>query len=349
FAALIPSKAKFLSGPRYALLRAEFAAARAAMPPHRAGWLACVGGVDFHNSLGKILDAWEMLGDPKSHLDLVVGGKSPNLAALKARIAGLPDVALHVDVPHLAGLMASAALFVGSAGGIAWECCCLGLPAVMGIAAANQEKNYAALLRARAGFGIDRWQDAEPHRLAAHLERARRHPRLLALVARRAMRLVDGLGAARVANFLLLDTLRLRCATMADALPSLDWRNHEQTRRYFLNPAPISKDVHMDWWRKTLADKNRDLLIAEIGGAAVGVLRLDIDGKGAVIDIYTDPGLDGFGLGATMLRAGKSWAKHERPTLKRLIAEILPENKASRAAFARAGFISQDTKWIAEL
>jgi ribosomal protein S18 acetylase RimI-like enzyme len=82
-----------------------------------------------------------------------------------------------------------------------------------------------------------------------------------------------------------------------------------------------------------LADPARLLLIADVEGEAVGMLRLDRQPEGERVNIAVDSRYHRRGIGAAilalaaMLRPGGS-----------LDAEVLPENRASRVLFAAAGY-----------
>ena len=124
------------------------------------------------------------------------------------------------------------------------------------------------------------------------------------------------------------------------------WRNAESTRKHSLDSAPVPLDGHMAWWSRTLADSQRDLLIAHIGHLPVGVLRLDQSKEGALVSIYLDPQLTGLGLGRHVLQAGQRWLLRHRAGSESLIAQILPTNPASIAIFEASGFVHCDGRWV---
>jgi RimJ/RimL family protein N-acetyltransferase len=173
-----------------------------------------------------------------------------------------------------------------------------------------------------------------------------RRPHLLERMGRRAGELVDGRGSERVAVALLRDLLTLRRAEAGDAEMAWRWRNDETTRRNSLDPSPVSLNSHITWWTGALADRQRDLLIAQIGQLPVGVLRLDQSNEGAVVSIYLDPQLTGLGLGRYVLQAGQRWIVQHRAASGCLIAQILPANRASIAIFEATGFAHRDGRWV---
>ena len=67
----------------------------------------------------------------------------------------------------------------------------------------------------------------------------------------------------------------LRPATQLDADLLLRWRNDSASRQASHNTAEISRDEHMSWLAKSLADPNRRVLVAELGDAPVGSVRAE--------------------------------------------------------------------------
>lgn len=344
---LVPDRCRTLLGPRFALLRQEFAelAPTVHRDPHAPSrLLACMGGTDPRNVLGLVLDAWELLPMPRPQLAVAVGLATPNVNALRARCASLEGVTLHLQTPHMAALMAHADLLLGSAGSISWERCSMGLPAIMGTTADNQRSNLELLARARTGVSIGNWAALPAPRLAALLGRLLQRPRLLARIAARARRLVDARGATRVCVHMAASGVTLRSACREDATPAWHWRNAEPTRRHFNDPRPVDLQAHLSWWSTALADPMRELLIAQVGEIPVGVLRLDHDDRHTTVSIYLDPDLAGLGAGAQVLRAAQGFSTMHRPGVP-LWAQILPRNTASIASFESAGFVRADRDW----
>jgi UDP-2,4-diacetamido-2,4,6-trideoxy-beta-L-altropyranose hydrolase len=137
---------------------------------------------------------------------------------------------------------------------------------------------------------------------------------------------------------LFTDAISLRPATIDDAAVAHAWRNDARTLRHFRDPEPVSWDQHLGWWRRTLDDVQRRLLIARCGNKAVGSVRFDFTGDSAEISLYIDPELTGLGLGKAMLEASQRWITAQAPRINRVVAEVLPGNTASAGAFRAAGF-----------
>ncbi len=207
---LVPETAQTACGPHYALLRPEFAAQRQQSKLRRnAGKLESIlvalGGVDNDNVTGVVLDALENMKLPSTtRLDIVMGGQSPSLPIIRARLAHQRVSArLYVDTTAMAALMAAADLAIGGAGVTAWERCALGLPSLLVILAENQRSGANALSHAGAARLV-----GEPHEipqaLAQHIENLQ-DPALMKSMTEAALRVTDGLGAFRIAE--LIETL----------------------------------------------------------------------------------------------------------------------------------------------
>ncbi|WP_280154591.1 UDP-2,4-diacetamido-2,4,6-trideoxy-beta-L-altropyranose hydrolase [Piscinibacter sp. XHJ-5] len=347
----VPAGCRLLLGPRHALLRKAFREQASRLPARDGAvrrMLACVGGADPQGVLPRILDAWQALGPERPALDIAVGAHSPKLALLRARCSALPGCTLHVDSEDIASLMAEADLLVCAAGTINWERCCLALPAVMTEIAANQRDNLRLLARQRTGVSIGRAEALAAADLAALLQRLLARPSLLKRMGQRCARLVDGLGAFRVAAAMSADDVALRPARESDGEAAWAWRNAESTRRYFTDPRPLPLARHLDWWHAAVADPRRSLLIAHLGATGIGVVRLDHEDDAATVSIYLDPALTGLGLGAPLLDAARRWTAERCTGPRRLRAVIDPRNHASRRAFAAAGFHEEGAHWVRE-
>jgi UDP-2,4-diacetamido-2,4,6-trideoxy-beta-L-altropyranose hydrolase len=159
YATLVPARTRVLTGPRYALLRPQFAAARPVALARRGGALARVvismGGIDRDNATAAALETAARVV-PAAEIDVVLGAQAPWRAEIDAQARRLgARIRVHSAVDDMASLMTAADLAIGAAGGTAWERCCLGLPAVVQVLAANQRPGALALQRAGAARVVD--------------------------------------------------------------------------------------------------------------------------------------------------------------------------------------------------
>jgi UDP-2,4-diacetamido-2,4,6-trideoxy-beta-L-altropyranose hydrolase len=154
---LLPAECQRLIGPRYALLRPEFAALREQSLSRRSNpelkrILISLGGVDRTNVTGRVLEALSESALPRStELDIIMGAAAPYLDDVRQQTARLPFKAtVSVNVKDMAQRMCLADLAIGAAGSTSWERCCLGLPAILMVLAENQVPGAKALEAAGA-------------------------------------------------------------------------------------------------------------------------------------------------------------------------------------------------------
>lgn len=351
YAGLLPPACRTLFGPRYALLRPEFAAGRTRR--ERRGALRRVlvtfGGSDPANLTVRALEAMESCGDLA--VDVVVGSGNPHIAQIEAHCARLPQACLHRDADNMAQLMAEADLVVGAGGSTLLECCCVGVPALTVCGADNQHRNCDALAAAGAHFYLGEAEVVQVADIAVALAFLRRVPELRAHVAEQASGLCDGRGALRVVRAMLPEQgVRIRPAVAADCDVVWAWRNAPEVRRHSGDAAPIPLEDHRLWFAAALQDVSRVLLIGEDGnGAPVGVLRYDLEGDSATVSVYLVPGREGLGLGAALLVAGEAWLRQRHAQVKRLLARVRPTNTTSVALFSAMGYSAHHTDYIRKL
>lgn len=137
-------------------------------------------------------------------------------------------------------------------------------------------------------------------------------------------------GSARAA-------VTLRRAAHDDCADVWRWRNEEESRRASFDPSPIPYDAHRAWFARSLARPDRLMYIVCAEGRPCGVARLDLARPAATVSIFLTRARHGEGIGPAALRALAERARSEHG-LKRLVALVKPDNRASLAAFARAGF-----------
>lgn len=205
---LVPEHCTRLIGPRYALLRPEFAALRDASlqrrrQPRLRRLLITMGGVDQANATGAVLSALAQSSLPSDcFITVVMGAQSPWVEEVRRVAGALPwKTEVLVNVANMAELMAGADLAIGAAGSTAWERCCLGLPSVVVVLAENQ-RSIAEALRAACAAVVVTDQPYGP-RVSEALAQLLHDPRRFAAMSRTAADLVDGGGAARVTDQLL--------------------------------------------------------------------------------------------------------------------------------------------------
>lgn len=338
---LVQTACQQLLGPRYALLRSEFTAARKQLR-RRDGKLRSLlvfyGGADSTNDTIKALEAIRLARLQHVEIDVVIGAANSNMGKIEEFCWQL-GARVHCQVSNMAELMTAADLMLCAGGTTTWERCALGLPGVVTATAMNQQAVAENCARNGLSFYLGLSRAVTPQRIADALVVLSAAPASLQMYIRQELDTVDGRGLQRVAGALMPPPIEIRPAVMEDCDAVHEWRNDDKTRQYIFNPAPIPLDAHREWFRSTLGNSDCILLIGEIGDRPVGVVRYDLLGDKALISVYLVPGIQGQGIGTRLICAGTDWIKQNRPALKVISAEILSKNIGSIHAFERAGYI----------
>lgn len=204
YSGLDPSGTRVLAGPRFALLRPEFAALRdfslrRREAPALERIMVSMGGVDMDDATGEVLK--ELSGAPLSqgtHISVVMGASAPWLRSVRARAASMPwPTEVHVAAENMARLMAASDLAIGAAGTTSWERCCLGLPSLVAILADNQAAGSQALEASGCAVPIGRPGSLGPGLLSALATVS--VPDRLVTMSLASRDITDGLGTQRVA------------------------------------------------------------------------------------------------------------------------------------------------------
>lgn len=133
--------------------------------------------------------------------------------------------------------------------------------------------------------------------------------------------------------------ITLRPATVEDGPRLLTWRNDETTRAMSRTTSVVEPEEHAAFLQRTIGSDDRLLFIAEAGGRAVGMARLDRDPRTPTsfeVSLVVAPEERGRGMARGILRAVE--AEAIRLGGEHLTAELRPTNAASRKAFEAAGY-----------
>lgn len=341
----LPANAVRLFGPRFALLSDAYRRDGKYQYSEIIRSIGIfLGGVDEWNySLMAARACVEVMGF-QGVVEIATRTQNPNLPTLEAYCAANPYVTLVLDQPDLADFFARHDLQIGAGGGATWERCRMGVPSVLIACAENQ--NVVIDIVERLGVAkkvsvvtMEGIAEAVAALIADQDERRR--------MFSNGTRLVDGLGCLRISLAMSKEQLELHRAKAEDAESTYLWRNAESTRRYFRGEGPVHHDSHIEWWRSSLNRRDRHILLARIGKQAVGVVRFDCSSAAdAEVSIYLAPQFTGLGLGRKVLIEACKWVRSEVRTLRRIVADVHPENSMSVKTFLAAGFDRRsDREW----
>jgi UDP-2,4-diacetamido-2,4,6-trideoxy-beta-L-altropyranose hydrolase len=197
---------KLLLGPRYALLRDEFAGYRdwtREIPDRGSHLLLTMGGSDAGNFTPRILPLLAERGADDLQIRVVVGGSAENAEAVDDIAANFPArIEVLRDVRNMAPLMAWADLAISGAGTTCWEICAMGLPAILVVVAENQRfiaEQLAAIGAAENAGPVDQIDCSALADLCRDL-RANKDRRVA--LSQNAKQVVDGRGRERVLDMM---------------------------------------------------------------------------------------------------------------------------------------------------
>lgn len=340
---LVSKQCRQFLGPRHALLRPEYAAYRKASAGRRDGQmrrvLVFLGGSDPHNVTGLALDALSDARFGHLEVDVVVGANNVHRGALEKQASERPRTSLHGIRPHLADLMTRAHLAIGAGGATTWERLCLGLPSLVVSIADNQVRPCQALAADSLIRYLGTREDIEAADIGAALEDCLRRPERLAEQAIAGQAAVDGLGAARIAEFLdptHSGALILRPAEPEDLHLYLDWVNDPEVRRQSLRSESITLPQHRQWFAGKLAASQSLLFVMEARGLPVGQIRFDCDAGETKIDYSIERPFRGRGWARQLVTLGLKEMRRRGPATFR--ADVKESNLQSMAVFQCLAF-----------
>ena len=205
-ALLLNEQCETLLGTHFALLRPEFAEARAKLTARSLSQqpkvMMFLGGGDPFDLSGSLLHAlttsecFEQL-----QLTLVVGLVNPHLEKLNSLASQFENVEVLVDCKDMATLMLQSDIAIGASGATSWERCCLGLPSIL-VTLADNQKLIAQMLQ-QAGAILDGGNaiikdEFDPYATIKELDYLIQHPQKYQSMVDACLAICDGNGVYRV-------------------------------------------------------------------------------------------------------------------------------------------------------
>jgi UDP-2,4-diacetamido-2,4,6-trideoxy-beta-L-altropyranose hydrolase len=342
YTGLIPKTCKQLLGPRYALLRPEYAAYGKTMRA-RDGRVSRVlvffGGSDSQNMTGLALEALSCAELCHLEVDVVIGTNNPHREALEKQSKERPQTTLWVSRPHLADLISQADLAIGAGGATTWERMCLGLPTVVISIAENQLPASVALADAKLIHYAGHFCNIKIDHLTQLLLNMIRSPERLTRLASQNQLKVDGFGALRLAEILSPSDIyqtRLRPAEFGDINFYFNLVNDPEVRKNSVDTCAIKWETHKKWFEKKKIDMKSRLFVFEVAGLPIGQIRFDKECDVALIDYSLDFIVRGRGWGSRLIKLGVEIMWQTDPV--RLLAQVKAINELSVAVFRRLKF-----------
>ena len=346
----VPAHCRLLLGPRYAILRDEFRQLRRRVTPRDGSIrkiLVFLGGGDAGAHVMTAIDALREIDFKNIGVDVVVGAQQSGLAHIR-QLCSVSGFTCHVQTDRMAELMADADLAIGAGGSATWERACMGLP-TLAIAIAENQVRVVEDAAAKGVVYAPQTTRLHSRFLARHLESLMENPQLLRMLSTNSLGSTDGRGVARILRSMGCSRIHIRKALQEDSRDIFLWRNHELVRGTSRNGEFIGWTEHQAWFRGVMEDSNRHLLIGEIDGRAVGVVRFDVNADEAEVSIYLVPADADRGTGSDLLSAAEIWLLARRSNVLRLKAEVLGENMPSHHLFQSLGYARRATMYLKQM
>jgi len=191
---MVPQSCHNLLGPKYALLRSEFASARKKLRQrdgHVRRLLVFFGGVDPTNETEKTLQALTGNIDLQIEVDVVVGSGNIHKEQIQNLCSAQNGFIFHCQVNNMAELMASADLSIGGGGATTWERCFLGLPSITIVVAENQLEASMAVENAGAAWNLGWHENVSVTSIMHAIKHALDNPNLLREMSLKGQRLME--------------------------------------------------------------------------------------------------------------------------------------------------------------
>lgn len=206
---LVPKRCVQLVGPRYALLRGEFAENRKpvkCVPRKPKRVFVCFGGVDDCGVTAAVTESLVRYSKAPLEIDVVLGMSGPQAHRIKELNHVRGNIRLHIGVDRMASLMVKADFAIGAGGISTWERMCVGLPSAAFSLAPNQAVGIRRLDKAGLIKSLGYYDNSERRNIDNVLHPLLSNFEWAGASQRRGQALVDGQGTERVANLLVAES-----------------------------------------------------------------------------------------------------------------------------------------------
>lgn len=201
--------ARLLLGASYALVRQEFSQARSSRraPREVTNILVTLGGTDANNRTALVLSGLEALPVSKRrqiNVNVVLGPASRHSQAVRTMAANVSyRCAIASDVSKMSSLWAQANLAMTGAGGTLYEAAYVGVPTLMMVLSANQQRNAEAFARQQLAVLLGDAAALTPRQIAEVVAHLMDDAEQRTALANRGRAMVDGKGPTRICQAML--------------------------------------------------------------------------------------------------------------------------------------------------
>ena len=246
--------------------------------------------------------------------------------------------------------MAQADFAITAGGSTCYELARTGVPAVAIATAENQKAVVTALQERGTLLGFtpqpptDSYNARLPEEIETAIKKLVRNREKRQTMSEDGKKLLDGLGANRVARKLHAGVMTFRNASPLDFELLMTLRNDPTVRVASFNQSVVTEAEHQRWLTQALASPRTILWIPQDRNQqSLGRVQMDLSDnlQTATISIALDSKSRGQGLGAVIIEKAAAQIladSGEFASVSKLIANIKPANTQSCKAFEKAGF-----------
>lgn len=204
----VPLRAEFTVGAGYVQSRKELSLGAANVTPaEEGGILITTGGSDSFNLAGQLLmEAMKYDALKEKEYHVISGSLNPHIGELQALAQKYENIHIHCNVTNMSELMAESEVALSAGGSTLYELCAVGVPVIAFSFAENQEHLVQTFVkRGIAQYGGNYRTDGNKmiQNTIAGLQKLCGDEALKTEYRRKALQLVDGRGAERIAEALL--------------------------------------------------------------------------------------------------------------------------------------------------
>ena len=204
----VPLREEFSAGAGYVQSRKELSLGAANVTlAEEGGILITTGGSDSFNLAGQLLmEAMKYDALKEKEYHVVSGSLNPHIGELQALEQKHENIHIHCNVTNMAELMAESEVALSAGGSTLYELCAMGVPVIAFSFAENQERLVQTFVkRGIAQYGGNYRTDGNKmiQNTIAGLQKLCGDEALKTEYRRKALQLVDGRGAERIAEALL--------------------------------------------------------------------------------------------------------------------------------------------------
>lgn len=333
---LVNMNAKLFLGPDYALLREDFYKTRNLAKIRRDNFsgisniIISFGGSDtalyVEDTLNKLIES----GYTEKIKVVMSSSQAEKVEILKDRFNS-SDTSFHMDIKNMAEELVNADLAIGAVGVSSFERCCLGLPSLAMVIAGNQDRLAHELDNRQVVTLLD--QNFGSKALKELLDRDKEYWKRISY---KAFKLCDGLGAFRLASRITgqIPKIKLRKVKETDCDLLYQWQIEPGNRKFSRDENIPLKEDHEIWFKDKLSSNTTAIYIVQFRGMDCGYVRLDhYDDQSEEVSIMLSKQYRGLGLAKAALKSVTDMTKYDR-----LMAEIHPNNEASKKIFLSSGY-----------